>query len=301
MFRVFLLFCLLQYVYGYKQPQSSGISKWTRGHQYIPSIHHLIDSKLQAKSSPTSMLTAQLTTSTSAIFQHSILKNLPFLRAFINPTSIGGLLAGGLHAVTGPDHLAALLPSSVGKTGWGGARVGAIWGLGHGLSAMFLGYCAFFLKDKITGKFSFLDKLATLAETAVGVSLLAIGLLGVKESMEIEEEHAVDAMNEGKGGKGSMTSRAIFANGILHGFSWDGAPSIAPAIAMTSWKAATIFLFSYSLGTIITMSISAGTIGALSTRIGKMSKTPDFPKGLSFFSSLLAVVIGLYWIAQSFI
>ena len=31
--------------------------------------------------------------------------------------------------------------------------------------------------------------------------------------------------------------RAIFANGILHGFSWDGAPSLAPALAMTSWRA----------------------------------------------------------------
>jgi hypothetical protein len=28
------------------------------------------------------------------------------------------LCLGGLHAISGPDHLAALLPASVGKPGW---------------------------------------------------------------------------------------------------------------------------------------------------------------------------------------
>lgn len=189
--------------------------------------------------------------------------------------------------------MAALLPSTVGKSLWVGARSGAIWGLGHGLSAIVLGLCAFFLKGKLTGQFSALEKLTYFAESAVGVSLVAIGLLGVKESIEASKDS--DHSKESSG----MSSSAIFANGVLHGFSWDGAPSLAPAIAMSSWRAACSFLLAYSVGTVIAMSISAGTIGALSSRIGKMSKTPDFPRGLSFFSSLLAMVVGLYWIAQS--
>jgi len=29
--------------------------------------------------------------------------------------SLGGVFAGGLHSITGPDHLAALLPICIGK------------------------------------------------------------------------------------------------------------------------------------------------------------------------------------------
>ncbi len=195
--------------------------------------------------------------------------------------------------------MAALLPNSVGRSIWVGAKVGAIWGLGHGLSAIIVGLCAFFLKGKLAGKFSMLQKLTSLAENAVGASLVLIGLLGVKESLEQGHDNDEEG-NESSNGKKTMSSSAIFANGVLHGFSWDGAPSIAPAVAMSSWRAATYFLLSYSLGTVIAMSISASTIGALSSKLGKMSQAPDFPKKLSLYSSMLAVLIGIYWIAQGF-
>ena len=208
-------------------------------------------------------------------------------------------------SLLGPDHLAAILPSSVGKSAWHGARIGAIWGLGHGLSATFLGFCAFFLKGKISGKFTAVKKLTNIAESAVGFSLLAIGLLGIKESMEMEAEHADDVSEGNSDGKktNGKTAFSIFANGMLHGFSWDGAPSIAPAVAMTTYRSAATFLASYSMGTMITMSIAASTISYLSSKLVGSSVSeniPNLPKKLSFFSSLLAMLIGVYWIAQSF-
>ena len=51
----------------------------------------------------------------------------------------GGVLAGGLHAVSGPDHLAALLPRIMGQKWHNSMRIGATWGLGHGFSAMAIG------------------------------------------------------------------------------------------------------------------------------------------------------------------
>jgi len=196
---------------------------------------------------------------------------------------------------TGPDHLAAILPSSVGKSGWFGAKVGAVWGLGHGISATFLGFCVFFLKDKLGGRFAFLEKLTNVAESAVGLSLVAIGLLGVKESLESDhEEDAAFAENAKK----PTSYRAIFANGLLHGFSWDGAPSIAPAFAMHSWKSAVLFFGAYSFGAMVTMSLAAGLIAWLSSRMGELSNNPKLPKKLSLISSLVAVAIGLYWLIQ---
>lgn len=207
--------------------------------------------------------------------------------------------------IAGPDHLAAILPSSVGKSAWYGARIGAIWGLGHGLSATFLGFCAFFLKGKISGRFTAVKKLTNIAESAVGFSLLAIGLLGIKESMEMETEHEHSSVPEGNEGvekkkSGGRTAISIFANGMLHGFSWDGAPSIAPAVAMTSYRAAATFLASYSMGTMLTMAIAASSISFLSSKLVGKSDIPNLPKKLSFFSSLIAMLIGVYWIAQSF-
>lgn len=169
-----------------------------------------------------------------------------------NPSIIGGLLSGGLHAISGPDHLAALLPPSVGKPGWYGLKLGATWGLGHGVSAIFIGLCAYFLKGTMSTQFSILQRLSKYAEAAVGFSLLVIGAIGIKENMELQNEKNSSSSEDEIVGKMSMTtfksSVSIFLNGILHGFSWDGAPSIAPALAMTSWRSALSFLLSYCIG-----------------------------------------------------
>lgn len=117
------------------------------------------------------------TSTTVALLSFSKLENLR------SSAVIGGLLAGSLHAVTGPDHIAALLPSSVGHRWYTGARIGAAWGFGHGFSATVIGLLAFLLKDRISNQFAFIKNLSTVAESAVGVSLLLIGGLGLKESL----------------------------------------------------------------------------------------------------------------------
>jgi len=224
-----------------------------------------------------------------------------FIATVINPVGgavAGGLLSGGLHAITGPDHLAAILPPSVGQRGWVGVRIGATWGLGHGVSAIFLGICAYFLKGRMSSKFRFLQQLSTLAESAVGVSLLAIGVMGIKENLE--SDNLVDGHGDGDGTdlqlSGVKTSKAIFANGVLHGFSWDGAPSLAPALAMTSWHSALSFLLAYCFGTMVAMSLTAGVVGEGSVRLGKAINSPALPKQLSLGSSFIAIIIGAYWL-----
>lgn len=219
----------------------------------------------------------------------------------------------------GPDHLAALMGPSIGKSGLYGFRIGAIWGIGHGISAMLLGLSAFYVKGQFTGRFVILEKLASLAESAVGISILLIGLIGIKESNEVEPNESRepqplelgDTLNDSLpephtqsliSSSSTNTPRsyqAILANGILHGLSWDGAPSLAPAIAMSSWKQAFTFLFSYSIGTILTMGIAAGTLGELSIRVGKVTNNPDLPRKLSLVTSTIAVFIGVYFILKS--
>eukprot|EP00903_Cladosiphon_okamuranus_P006861 g6682.t1 len=102
----------------------------------------------------------------------------------------GGVLAGGLHAVSGPDHLAALLPRIMGQKWHNSMRIGATWGLGHGFSATVIGLAAFFFKDRLGLGHNerLVAMMGTWTEGLVGVSLIAIGLLGLKDSLLDYEE-----------------------------------------------------------------------------------------------------------------
>jgi sulfite exporter TauE/SafE len=162
------------------------------------------------------------------------------------------------------------------------------------------------LKGKIGLKFSIFQKLSNIAESVVGISLIAIGLVGIKENYDVQETvESIDDNNTNEeqqqtSNKNTKSSIAIFANGVIHGFSWDGAPSLAPAIVMTSWKSALTYLLSYSFGTMAAMSITSGIIAESSLRLSQSTKDPSkFTRKLSIFSSLLAIIIGFFWIFQS--
>ena len=144
----------------------------------------------------------------------------------------------------GPDHLAALLPRCCGQRWYRAGRVGALWGMGHGVSATLLGVTAFFLKSRMANMSSLqsiLTRASSVTEIAVGLSLVIIGLMGIKEAREWESEidgvqpQSLSAAAADVGIK-SVQKRAVMFNGLLHGFSWDGAPSLAPALAVADRK-----------------------------------------------------------------
>ena len=203
--------------------------------------------------------------------------------------------------------MAALLPPSIGRSGWYGSRLGAVWGIGHGLSSVALGMAAFGLKGRVNSKFAMLEKVSNLAELVVGGSLIAIGVIGIKESSgsdaglaaESASESRSDVVDSADSSSSSNSVKSTFANGVLHGFSLDGAPSLLPALAMPTWRSALTFLFAYSIGTMLTMSAATGIVADLSMRLGKMVNDPTLPKRLSFVSSLVAIAIGIFWILQA--
>jgi len=211
----------------------------------------------------------------------------------------GGALAGGLHAISGPDHLAALLPRCIGKQWWAASKIGAIWGLGHGLSGMVLGMIAFFFKDKISGG-SVATKLASFTEVAVGLSLILIGVLGLKDANALGNMDQIAMENDDKTtGKGG--AKRVFLNGMLHGLSWDGTPSLAPALSFNSWQPVMIFLFAYCSGVVAAMSSCTGLIGEGSVRASEVSGRNALPQRLSKLSSWLAIAIGVVWTVKSFL
>ena len=95
----------------------------------------------------------------------------------------GGTFAGGLHAVTGPDHLSALLPLCIGRRWFVSMYAGAYWGLGHGLGAALVGALAFAARGALN-----IDSYALYMEAAVGLSIMVIGANGVREAREWSDE-----------------------------------------------------------------------------------------------------------------
>jgi sulfite exporter TauE/SafE len=176
--------------------------------------------------------------------------------------------------------------------------------MGHGISVMILGVAAFFVKGQVSQLGSFqtvLSKASSVTEIAVGLSLIVIGLLGMKEAREWEAEidgvqpQSLSAAAADPGIKTSQKQRAVVFNGLLHGFSWDGAPSLAPALAVATWRGNLAFLLAYAFGTIGVMTVATTVIGEGTRRAGEVFHRPDIPQKLSFFSSILAVAIGLLW------
>eukprot|EP01082_Thalassiosira_pseudonana_P001243 g1703.t1 g1703 contig10:2614370-2615455(+) len=256
----------------------------------------------------------------------SILTPLLTTLSTLTATITGGLFAGSLHAIAGPDHLAALIPRCCGLPWYRAARIGAVWGLGHGVSATLLGMAGYLVKRGVNlfghggvmggGKFDVLHHAGSFMELAIGVSLIVIGLLGIKEAREWESpgESACEvtdaATGEEEGGQQPQSlsaavtpnsspiktaKSAILFNGILHGFSWDGAPSLAPAVAISTWRGSLTFLISYALGTMAAMTLATTVIGEGTRRASDKLDRPDLPRDLSVGSSFLALIVGVVW------
>lgn len=219
-----------------------------------------------------------------------------------------GFFAGGLHAIAGPDHLAALLPRCCGQRWFKAGRVGALWGMGHGVSATLLGVAAYALKTRLqnTRLKAILAGMTHVTELAVGLSLVAIGIMGWKEAKEWKEEmehvqpQSLSAAAADAGLK-TAQKRAVVLNGLLHGFSWDGAPSLAPALAVASWTGNLAFLSAYAMGTMATMAVATTLIGEGTRQAGEVFQRPDIPQKLSMVSSMVAIAIGVAWCGMAIV
>ncbi|KAL7522341.1 hypothetical protein ACHAWX_007027 [Stephanocyclus meneghinianus] len=309
-----------------KYPSTKAVSS------YNTQLSHSASSTTALNMSPLQTNTIASITTTKAITAFLapslLLSNLRLTLSALTATITGGIFAGSLHAIAGPDHLAALLPRCCGLPWYKAARVGAVWGMGHGVSATLLGMAGYALKRGVRlfgigagggTDFDMLHHAGSFMELAIGISLIVIGLVGIKEAREWTSEDALacavaeEAQQEGGGVSKSLSAAAspvqgaatvsapstaksaVLFNGILHGFSWDGAPSLAPAVAISTWRGSLTFLISYALGTMAAMTFATTVIGEGTRRASRKLDRPDLPKDLSVGSSFLALVVGVVW------
>ncbi|KAF2613738.1 hypothetical protein F2Q70_00013413 [Brassica cretica] len=133
----------------------------------------------------------------------------------------------------------ALAPLSIGRTKMESAAVGALWGCGHDAGQVIFGLLFLLLKDRLH-----IEVLQTWGTRIVGLTLVIIGAMGIKEASEIvvpcvaletgmvaTEKEALMAPKKKKIGF------ATFATGVVHGLQPDALMIVLPALALPSREA----------------------------------------------------------------
>lgn len=212
-----------------------------------------------------------------------------------------GFLAGCLHTLSGPDHLAALAPLSIGRTRMESAAVGALWGCGHDAGQVLFGLLFLLLKDKLH-----IGLLETWGTRVVGFTLLAIGAMGIREASEVSVAVPCVAVENGDceitlhGGVDTTPAAAIveknkvgfatFATGIVHGLQPDALMMVVPALGLPSRFAGAAFLFMFLAGTVIAMGSYTAFIASCSEALKE--RVPRITEKLTWASSLVAIGVG---------
>jgi hypothetical protein len=227
-----------------------------------------------------------------------------------------GLVAGGLHVVTGVDHLAALLPLSVGQRRRAFA-IGAGWGLGHSTGVLIVAALALVLKQRID-----LGAASGWAERGVGVMLVALGVLGLRRGLRIgihSHPHAHDGVAHAHlHAHGPATRHALravaegdhaaevpspphrhhhtaFAAGILHGLAGTAhLLGVLPAVALSRLSSSLAYLAAFAAGTILAMGTFSAVVGEGTARAS--ARAPVLLRGLTYGAGAASILVGLVWI-----
>jgi len=210
-----------------------------------------------------------------------------------------GVLAGFVHVISGADHLIAMAPSAI-NSPKKALENGFSWGLGHSSGVLLLAFFAIFIKD-ITP----LNKFSNIAEFLVGISLLIVGVIAIKNSFQLSlhshphkhengfaHRHYHFHIKEQK--KNNKHSHALTGLGLLHGIA-GGSHFLAvlPALALPVISAI-FYLISYLIGSLISMNLFTYLISFTTLNVGQ-----TFIKRLICVAGGLSFSMGLFWIQRS--
>ncbi|KAL5856113.1 hypothetical protein ACOSQ4_005915 [Xanthoceras sorbifolium] len=214
-----------------------------------------------------------------------------------------GFFAGCLHTLSGPDHLAALAPLSIGRTRMESAAVGALWGCGHDAGQVIFGLIFLLLKDQLH-----IEVIRTWGTRVVGLTLLVIGAMGIREASEVPtpcvalengecDVSVYEALENPAVGK-KKVGFATFATGIVHGLQPDALMMVLPALALPSRLAGAAFLIMFLVGTVVAMGSYTVFIGSCSQAL--KDRIPRITEKLTWASSLVAIALGFAIIISQF-
>ncbi len=223
---------------------------------------------------------------------------------------IAGLMASMLHVITGPDHLAAVVPFAIEskKKAW---KIGLFWGIGHLVGMLSIGILFMVFKELIP-----VDSISEYSEQLVGLVLIGIGIWAIYKIFKKDKnhkhlhvhsenspiihahkhEHSHEKSHHHTHDKTIKQSNyASFSIGALHGLA-----GIAhfllflPVLGFDERSEAILYIVGFGLGTLLAMTAFAFVIGKISSYT-KDEHNDVFFKGIRLAGGLFAIVIGIYW------
>jgi hypothetical protein len=180
-----------------------------------------------------------------------------------------GLLLGAGHAVSGPDHLAAVAPLATGGRAW---RVGLSWGAGHAGGVVVVALALALLGTALE-----LETLGRVGEQIVGISLIGVGAW-----MLLRRPRRASASTH--------AAAPAAAVGLVHGVAGGSHLYAAlPAVALADGLA---YLGGFALGAVLTMGVFAGVLGRVVIALG-----PERRRPLERALAGLTLLVGVVWLA----
>jgi hypothetical protein len=221
-----------------------------------------------------------------------------------------GLASGLVHVLSGPDHLAAVAPLTVGddRPHW---RAGFQWGVGHTVGVLVIGALLLGFRELLP-----LEAISAYSERIVGVSLIAVGIWGGYRATRLRvhrhpggavhahvkqhhgrtmasEDHA--AQHQHPHLHGHVQTQASFFMGALHGVAGSSHLfGVLPALALSTRLDAAAYLGGFGIGAIAAMSAFAALVGLIAQRAGRRNLGAH--RGFLYACSISAVLVGGFWL-----
>ena len=163
--------------------------------------------------------------------------------------ALAGLVAGAVHVLSGPDHLAAIAPYAVADKArsW---RTGVRWGLGHSAGVLGVGLLVLLTRQVIP-----VEALSARSELGVGLVLVGIGIWGIRVALLRRDGRPWGTRQR------HVHGRAAFAVGTLHGLAGSShLLGILPALALLSDAVASSYLLCFGTGSVVAMGTFARSL-----------------------------------------
>jgi ABC-type nickel/cobalt efflux system permease component RcnA len=221
-----------------------------------------------------------------------------------------GLLASILHVITGPDHLAAVLPFAI-ETKRKAWKIGLSWGIGHLVGMITIGVLFVLFKEIIP-----VEKISEHSEQLVGVVLIGIGFWAFYKIFKTKKnhkhlhihseeapiihkhkhKHTHNITHQHKHPKDLKQSYfASFWIGILHGLAGISHFLILlPVLGFKSQTDSVLYIIGFGSGIILAMTTFAFVIGKIASS-ARTGHNDFFFNGIRLAGGLFAIIIGVYW------
>lgn len=218
---------------------------------------------------------------------------------------LAGLVAGAVHVLAGPDHLAAVTPLAVSDRRRAGGT-GIRWGLGHTAGVAGVAVLAFLLRETLP-----LDRISAWSEQLVGVVLIAIGLLALRmalhnrvhahahehQGIRHTHPHVHSAGVEHDSPTAHSHGHAAFGVGMLHGLAGSShIVAVLPALGFETRAAAFAYLAGYGAASIGVMGVYARAVGGFAERLGP--RVGQAYRGLLSTVAVVAIAVGAFWVVR---